>query len=123
MHPLPNGTEYGIHLRAPSASGGKDWVGTVTGNIVTTYWGKTGTIGNHASKTGDRSALNLIIREKVIKGYVQIDEYSFISGWDSQQKIRQPGERYTANQPIKPPATVNDITKNIIVAEALDFDF
>ena len=118
MHPLPNGTEYGIHLRAPTPSGGKEWVGTVTGNVITTYWGKSGASKNSASKTGDRSKLDSIIAEKLAKGYVQIDEYSFISGWDSEQKTSAPSQR-------QPPPTrpLNDITKNIVVGEAIDFDF
>ena len=40
----PN-TTYAVHLRAPSTSGGKDWVGSITAQgEVHTYWGRTNQI-------------------------------------------------------------------------------
>src|ERR1039458_3246151 len=54
---IPNlqpGTSYAIHLRAPSSTGGKDWVGSlVNGNEIHTFWGKTGQINQHSDKRGD----------------------------------------------------------------------
>lgn len=86
---LPPNTTYAIHLRAASASGGKDWVGSVTSQgEIHSYWGKTGQIIQHAAKRGDITALNKIITQKQHgkDNYSQVDEYDPKQGWQSQRK-------------------------------------
>lgn len=83
----PN-TVYAVHLRAASASGGKDWVGSITSQgEIHTYWGKTGQINQRAGKPGDSAVLHKIINQK-IQGkdkYSLVDEYNPQQGWKSQR--------------------------------------
>ncbi len=82
---LERGTRYAVHLRAPSVSGGKDWIGSLTAaGTIHTFWGKTGQINQHAGKPGDRNLLARLIREKQAKGYRLIDEYHEGNGWRSR---------------------------------------
>jgi len=82
----PN-TTYAVHLRAPSTSGGKDWVGSSTAQgEVHTYWGRTNQINQHAAKPGGLSELTKIIDQKK-RGkdkYSMVDEYTPQQGWRSQ---------------------------------------
>ena len=51
---LQTNTTHAVHLRAATATGSKDWVGSVTSQgELHTYWGKTGHINQHAGKRGD----------------------------------------------------------------------
>ena len=83
----PN-TTYAAHLRAPSSSGGKDWIGSVTSQReIHTYWGKTGQINQHAAKPGDATNLNRLISQKM-NGKDRdtlVDEYMPHIGWKSSQ--------------------------------------
>ena len=102
LHP---DTIFAAHLRAPSVSGGKDWVGAVTSmGEIHTYWGKTGAISQHAAKPGDAWGLNKIITQKK-QGkdkYVPIDEYDQNKGWKSQRKPdpAQPQKQKPVSVPI-----------------------
>lgn len=83
----PN-TTFAIHLRAATATGSKDWVGSVTTQgEIHTYWGKTGHINQHAGKKGDMAALHQIIAKKVngSNRYQKVDEYHPRLGWESQR--------------------------------------
>ena len=80
-------TTYAIHLRASTASGGKDWVGSVTSQgAIHTYWGKTGMMNQHAAKPGDMNGLLKIINKKMQgkNKYALVDEYTSQQGWNSQ---------------------------------------
>ena len=84
-HTLPNDSQYGVHLRSSSASGGQDWVGSIDSNrVMTSQWGKTGNINQYATKKGGPVELSTLKHEKISKGYTQIDEYTPNTGWDSQ---------------------------------------
>ena len=50
---VPGNTQYGIWLRAPSSSGGKDWLGFLTDREVISQWGKTGQV-NQSKTISDR---------------------------------------------------------------------
>lgn len=87
----PN-TTYAAHLRAPSTSGGKDWVGSFTAQgEIHTYWGKTGQINQHAGKPGDATSLNRLISQKMNgkDKYTLVDEYMPHVGWKSQSSQTQ----------------------------------
>jgi predicted DNA-binding WGR domain protein len=83
---LPANTVYSIHLRAPSTSGGKDWVGAVTNTEMHAFWGKTGQINQHQPKPGNMTTLQKLINEKLGKGYQQVDDYTQKDGWASQRQ-------------------------------------
>ncbi len=88
---LMPGTTYAIHLRAPSVSGGKDWVGSVTSNgEIHTFWGKTGQVNQHGGKKGNMTSLQHIIDEKKVKGYDFVDDYTPQQGWQSQRQPSSP---------------------------------
>ena len=94
-------TTYAVHLRAPSSSGGKDWIGSVTANgEIHTYWGKTGQINQHAAKPGDISGLLKIIGQKQNgrSHYKQVDEYTPEHGWQSMRHQAQTETRTPASQ-------------------------
>lgn len=85
---LPTNAIHAVHLRAPSSSGGKDWVGSVTSTgEIHTYWGRTGTINQHASKRGNISELHQIVSSKKSgrDQYVMVDEFDMQHGWHSQK--------------------------------------
>ena len=98
---LQPGTTYAIHLRAPSVSGGKDWVGSVAPDGIHTFWGKTGNINQHTAKKGTMTSLQGIINEKMAKGYEEVDEYFSQNGWNSQQQQQSP-QASASPQPAKP---------------------
>ncbi len=96
-------TVYAVHLRASSNSGGKDWVGSVTGKgEIHTYWGRTNQINQHAAKPGDMTALNKIISQKQTgkDRYSPVDEFTPQHGWHSQKQHTQ-----SQPQPKAKPAT------------------
>ena len=112
----PN-TTYAVHLRAASASGGKDWVGSVTGSgEIHTYWGKTGQINQHAAKPGGLPELHKIVNQKQNgkDQYTQVDLYTPQQGWLSQ---RPPTVK---PQPVPPPAATAVPLANWNVEEAPD---
>ena len=103
----PN-TVYAIHLRASSVSGGKDWIGSVTGNYeIHTFWGKTGLIHQHAAKPGNNLDLQKIIDQKKNKGYSFVDDYTEQKGWSSKKQQVVPASQ--PNVPVVPPKSVTPI--------------
>ncbi len=96
---VPGNTQYGIWLRAPSSSGGKDWLGFLTDREVISQWGKTGQV-NQSKTIGpapSRIFLDQKIEEKKGKGYRMVGEWFPGSGW-SHQRQTQP-----ATPPDPPP--------------------
>ena len=85
---IPGNTQYGIWLRAPSVSGGKDWLGFLTDREVISQWGKTGQV-NQSKTIGpapSRTFLDQKIEEKKRKGYRLIGEWFPGSGWSHQRQ-------------------------------------
>ena len=85
---IPGNTQYGIWLRAPSVSGGKDWLGFLTDRDVVSQWGKTGQV-NQSKTIGpapSRTFLDQKIEEKKRKGYRLIGEWFPGSGWSHQRQ-------------------------------------
>ena len=85
---VPGNTQYGIWLRAPSVSGGKDWLGFLTDREVISQWGKTGQV-NQSKTIGpapSRTFLDQKIEEKKGKGYRLIGEWFPGSGWSHQRQ-------------------------------------
>ena len=96
---VPGNTKYGIWLRAPSSSGGKDWLGFLTDKEVISQWGKTGQV-NQSKTIGpapSRIFLDQKIEEKKGKGYRLVGEWFPGSGW-SHHRQTQP-----ATPPDPPP--------------------
>lgn len=92
---VPGNTQYGIWLRAPSSSGGKDWLGFLTDREVISQWGKTGQV-NQSKTIGpapSRIFLDQKIEEKKGKGYRLVGEWFPGSGWSHQRQT----------QPVTPP--------------------
>jgi len=101
----PN-TIYAIQLRAPSSSGGKDWVGSITNsNEIHTYWGRIGQINQHAAKPGDFTALQKIINQKKTgkDRYQEVDEYHQQQGWSSQRTQARTKTAVPKAKPVAPP--------------------
>ena len=85
---VPGNTQYGIWLRAPSSSGGKDWLGFLTDREVISQWGKTGQV-NQSKTIGpapSRIFLDQKIEEKKGKGYRLVGEWFPGSGWSHQHQ-------------------------------------
>ena len=85
---VPGNTQYGIWLRAPSSSGGKDWLGFLTDREVISQWGKTGQV-NQSKTIGpapSRIFLDQKIEEKKGKGYRLVGEWFPGSGWSHQSQ-------------------------------------
>lgn len=85
---VPGNTQYGIWLRAPSSSGGKDWLGFLTDREVISQWGKTGQV-NQSKTIGpapSRIFLDQKIEEKKGKGYRLVGEWFPGSGWSHQRQ-------------------------------------
>jgi hypothetical protein len=109
-------TLLAVHLRSPSRSGGKDWVGSITAESeIHTFWGKTGQVNQHAVKKGSHQQLLQLIRSKYAKGYALVDEYRDGSGWSSQAETCRPEGKETnenlanGRRPvIKPPVLLRD---------------
>lgn len=89
---VPGNTQYGIWLRAPSSSGGKDWLGFLTDKDVISQWGKTGQV-NQSKTISDRPSridLDKKIEEKKGKGYRLVGEWFPGSGWSHQRQAPPP---------------------------------
>ena len=85
---VPGNTQYGIWMRAPSSSGGKDWLGFLTDREVISQWGKTGQV-NQSKTISDRPSridLDNKIEEKKGKGYRLVGEWFPGSGWSHQRQ-------------------------------------
>ncbi|ABK99498.1 hypothetical protein [Pelobacter propionicus] len=99
-------TIYAVHLRAPSSTGGKDWVGSVTSyGEIHTYWGRTNQINQHAAKLGNITALHKIISQKKNgkDRYQQVDEYHPQQGWQSQRDQTPSPSQAKAPPPVPAP--------------------
>ena len=118
----PN-TTYAVHLRAPSTSGGKDWVGSITAQgEVHTYWGRTNQINQHAAKPGGLSELTKIIDQKK-RGkdkYSMVDEYTPQQGWRSQGNQAQAPVSTSSKPKVQLP-TVDWVVE--APAESIQWDF
>ena len=78
-----------VHMRCPSSSGGKDWVGAITSTgELHTYWGKTGHVNQHAAKMVAKNGYINLINEKTNKGYIIVDRFEARNGWESQQTVQ-----------------------------------
>ena len=117
LHPE---SRYAVHLRSPSASGGKDWIGSITtANEIHTYWGKTASVNQHSSRTGTIRELDHIITKKIAKGYREVDRFHRETGWLSQKS--GVGEQpYSSTEPVIPVKPVN-LTVN--TSQTLCWDF
>ena len=105
---VPGNTQYGIWLRAPSVSGGKDWLGFLTDQEVISQWGKTGQV-NQSKSIGpapSRTFLDQKIEEKKRKGYRLLGEWFPGSGWSHQRQAlpatppEPPRSRTTTTPPV-----------------------
>ena len=115
----PN-TTYAVHLRAPSTSGGKDWVGSITAQgEVHTYWGRTNQINQHAAKPGGLSELTKIIDEKK-RGK---DKYSMVDEFTPQQGWRSQGNQAPVSTSSKPKAQLPTVDWVEAPAESIQWDF
>lgn len=84
---LEKNTLCAVHLRSPSISGGKDWIGCLTASgELYTFWGKTGSINQQSQKPGSQAQLLKLIKEKQAKGYRIVDEFRNGLGWQSQSE-------------------------------------
>ena len=120
---LPPNTDHAVHLRSPSSSGGKDWVGAVTtNNELHTFWGKTGSVNQHACKGGTVNDLQKIINQKTAKGYAQVDEYNG-SSWSSQRASTPPPSPNKPSPPKKQVKPVVEWEKVPPPVGAIDWDF
>lgn len=127
---LPANTVYAVHLRAASVTGGKDWVGAVTGNCeIHTFWGKTGQINQTAAKPGNNIDLQKLIDQKK-KGkdqYFQVDDYTQKVGWGSQKPQSVPASQSPSpKQQVAPQAKLNpviDWNNAPAPASAIEWDF
>lgn len=100
--PVPRNSSYGIWLRSPSSSGGKDWRGFVTDRVVISQWGKTNFLTQEKAISARSSRLDLDkkVREKLDKGYQILGEYDPLSGWSHESPSRPP---HLASTPKPPP--------------------
>ncbi len=105
-HPLPSDTLIAFHLRSPSSSGGKDWIGCLTGGgTFHRYWGKIGQVNQYQQNHGNHHELQKLVKQKQAKGYQIIDTYHSPAGWQSRQSLR--GSSAKAKKELKPlPSTI-----------------
>ena len=82
MTPPPN-AEYGIWLRSPSSSGGKEWLCFQTDRDVRSFWGKIGQVNQSTvlCSTSNRHYLEAMAKRKRAKGYQQMMEWNERHGW------------------------------------------
>jgi hypothetical protein len=109
--PIPNNTSYGIWMRSPSSSGGKDWLGFVTDGEVISQWGKTGVV-NQSKTISDRPSvldLDRKVREKRAKGYQVLGEYHPGRGWSHLQSSGNLKPKKPATPPM-PPSAMDKVT-------------
>lgn len=106
---LPANVQYGIWLRSPSASGGKDWLGFVTDRGIIAQWGKTGMVVQSMvlSPRPSHPELQQRIDEKLGKGYRLVGEYQPSQGWSHQQPALSPRTPPPSLSPSEPTAQTN----------------
>jgi hypothetical protein len=103
--PIPDKATYGIWMRAPSSSGGKDWLGFVTDTGVVSQWGKTGMVLQSKTISDRPSVLELDrkVREKRAKGYQVLGEYHPGRGWSHLPTPPKAKPKNAAPPPLPPP--------------------
>ncbi|MDX9820295.1 MAG: hypothetical protein RBT20_00020 [Syntrophales bacterium] len=118
---IPPGAVYGVWMRVPSVSGGKDWaVFEIQGGFVETQWGKTGQINQSQRKSfpDPYEALQRLRHSKELKGYSIVAEWDNNSGWTSSKSQIQtskplPQEIPEKPQPPKPPKRPLKVVKAV----------
>ena len=124
-YPLPADALIGFHLRSPSRSGGKDWVGCLTNNgTFYRYWGKIGQVNQHQQGHGNYRDLQQLVKNKQAKGYQIIDTYHSHAGWQSQQALRIPSaQSKTDPRPLTPSTVADPIEIKASSQHTLAWDF
>ena len=122
-HTLEPNTSYAIHMRCPTNSGGKDWIGSVNPDGIHTFWGKTGYVNQHSSKPGNRIALEKIIQEKLAKGYREVDRFHPGTGWESQLQQAPPSPPPKSVQPKRVAPTAPAAENLVDPSAGLQWDF
>ncbi len=123
-HALEPNTSHAIHLRCPTSSGGKDWIGSVNPDGIHTFWGKTGHVNQRSSKPGNRIVLEKIIQEKLAKGYREVDRFHPGTGWESQlQQAAPPPSPPKPAQPKKVAPTPPVAEDLVDLSAGLQWDF
>ena len=124
-HPLPTDTLIGFHLRSPSRSGGKDWVGCLTGGgTFHRYWGKTGQINQHKHSKGNHHELQKLVKQKQAKGYRIIDTFHSPAVWQSQQESQGASVKATLEpRPLTPATEADPIEITASPRHTLAWDF
>ena len=124
-YPLPADTLIGFHLRSPSSSGGKDWIGCLTNNgTFHRYWGKVGQVNQHQQGQGNHRDLQQLVKQKQAKGYQIIDTYHSPAGWQSQQSLRGSStQAKKESNPLPPVAVADPIEIKASSRHSLAWDF
>ena len=102
----PPDAEYGIWMRSPSISGGKDWLIFQTRRGIVTLWGKTGQVNQESPpKPFTLERYWKIADEKQGKGYSEIGTWGEKTGWNmhGQSKASQPSMPTPPPIPDHPP--------------------
>ena len=124
-HPLPADTLIGFHLRSPSSSGSKDWIGCLTNDgTFHRYWGKTHQVTQHQQGQGSHRDLQQLVKQKQAKGYQVIDTYHAPAGWQSQlSQITPPVKTTTKPTPLTPDTVADSIEIKASSQHTLAWDF
>jgi hypothetical protein len=112
---VPGNTQYGIWMRAPSSSGGKDWLGFLTDREVISQWGKTGQV-NQCKVIGpapSRIFLDQKIEEKRGKGYRVVGEWFPGRGWSHERNAQPPPQPNPPSQN-RPDAATPPLNGNVM---------
>lgn len=124
-HPLPADTLIGFHLRSPSSSGGKDWVGCLSNDgTFHRYWGKVGQVSQHQHSKGNHHELQKLVKQKQAKGYQIIDTFHRPDGWQSQQSLRSSSAKAkTESKSLTPTIVADPIQIKASSQHSLAWDF
>jgi len=123
-HPLPADTLIGFHLRAPSSTGGKDYIIYLTNaSVLHRRWGKTLQVNQHQQGQGNHRDLQQLVRQKQAKGYRVVDTYHAPAGWQSQQVQRTSDQARTEPRPTAPPQLSDPIEIKASSQHSLAWDF
>lgn len=110
---VPGNAHYGIWMRAPSSSGGKDWLGFLTDREVISQWGKTGQV-NQSKVIGpspSRTFLDQKIEEKKAKGYRVLGEWFPGTGWSHLLRNPPPPDPQPSTGP---PGTTPPLNRQVL---------
>ncbi len=124
-HPVPADTFIAFHLRSPSSSGGKDWVGCLANNgTFHRFWGKVGQVNQHQQTQGNHRDLQQLVKQKQAKGYQVIDTYHSPAGWKSQQSLRSSSAKAKKeSRPLSPVTVADPIQIKASSQHSLAWDF